>query len=70
MFLRCADCGMSREVLVSNAEAQRFDAVLRSRASVLSREARRLKGERFEAEAQAFFTALELDLIDPDDFSH
>ena len=57
-------------MLVTNAEAQRFDAVLRSRASVLAREARRLDGERFKNEAQAFFTALDLDLIDPDDFSH
>ena len=68
MFLRCAECGMSREVLVTNAEADRYEAELHARASVLSREAHRLEGERFEAEAQAFFAALDRDLIEPADF--
>ena len=35
IFLRCADCGISREVLVSDAEANRFDDELHARASVL-----------------------------------
>jgi hypothetical protein len=69
MFLRCAECGMSREALVTNAEAERFEAALHARASVLSREARRLEGERFEAEAQSFLAALERDLIDAGDFA-
>ena len=69
IFLRCADCGISREVLVTNAEANRFDDELHARAAVLSREARRLEGERIEAEAQAFFAALDRDLIDPGDFA-
>ena len=69
IFLRCAECDISREVLVTQVEADRFDAQLSARASMLTREALRLEGERMEAEARAFFTALELDLIDPGDFT-
>jgi transcription elongation factor Elf1 len=69
MFLRCAECGMSREVLVTNAEADRFEAELHARASILSRAAQKLEGERIEAEAAVFFAALDRDLIDAADFS-
>jgi hypothetical protein len=69
MFLRCADCGMSREVLVTNAEADRFEAELHARASIVSQRARELEGERIEAEAAVFFAALERDLIDAADFA-
>ena len=69
MFLRCAECGMSREVLVTNAEADRFEAELHARATILSRTARQLEGERIEAEAAVFFAALDRDLIDAADFS-
>jgi hypothetical protein len=69
MFLRCADCGMSREVLVTNAEADRFESELHARATMLSRAARQLEGERIEAEAAVFFAALDRDLIDAADFA-
>ena len=46
IFLRCADCGISREVLVTNAEAARLEAQLAALASVLSSEVRRLEIER------------------------
>jgi uncharacterized Zn finger protein len=69
IFLRCAECGISREVLVTDAEANRLDAVLHARASVLAREVRRLEGERMEAEARAFLVALDRDLIGPGDFA-
>ena len=68
MFLRCAECGMSREVLATNDEVDRFETELHARATILSRAAHKLEGERIEAEARKFFAALELDLIDAADF--
>ncbi len=53
MFLRCAECGVSREVTVSHAEAERFETALHSRASILSTTARRLEAERMADEIDA-----------------
>jgi hypothetical protein len=69
MFLRCGECGMSREVAVSNADADRFERALHARASVLAAQARQLEEERVSAEIDAFATALEQDLIDADFFA-
>ena len=69
MFLRCGECGMSREVAVSNAEADRFERALHARASVLADQARTLEEERLSAEIDAFVIALDNDLIDADFFA-
>jgi transcription elongation factor Elf1 len=69
MFLRCGECGMSREVAVSNADADRFERALHARASVLAAQARQLEEERVSAEIDAFAIALEQDLIDADFFA-
>ena len=69
MFLRCAECGVSREVTVSNAEAERFEIALHSRAGILSTTARRLEAERLADEIDAFVQALRHDLIDAADFA-
>jgi len=69
MFLRCAECGISRDVVVTNAEADRFERELHARASLVSQALRRLEGERMEAEVDAFVAALDRDLIDAADFS-
>ena len=69
MFLRCAECGVSREVTISNAEADRFEKALHSRASVLAATVRRLESERMEDEIHAFVQALDRDLIDAADFA-
>ena len=69
MFLRCAECGVSREVTVSNAEADRFERALHSRAAVLSTAARRLESERVADQVDTFVRALEHDLIDASDFA-
>jgi hypothetical protein len=69
MFLRCAECGVSREVTVTNDEADRFERALHSRASVLSTAARRLETERLADEVDTFVRALEHDLIDASDFA-
>ena len=69
MFLRCGECGMSREVAVSNAEADRFERALHARASVLAGTARKLEEERLSAEIDAFAAALENGVIDADFFA-
>lgn len=69
MFLRCGECGMSREIAVSNAEADRFERALHARASILAGQARKLEEERLSAEIDAFALALDQDLIDADFFA-
>ena len=69
MFLRCGECGMSREVAVSNADADRFERALHARASIVAAQARQLEQERLSAEIDAFAAALERDLIDADFFA-
>jgi hypothetical protein len=69
MFLRCGECGMSREVAVSNADADRFERALHARASVLADQVRQLEEERLSAEIDAFARALHNDVIDADFFA-
>jgi hypothetical protein len=69
MFLRCGECGMSREVAVSNADADRFERALHARASVLANQVRQLEEERLSAEIDAFARALRNDVIDADFFA-
>ena len=69
MFLRCGECGMSREVAVSNADADRFERALHARASVLASQVRILENERMAAEIDAFAPALQQDVIDADFFA-
>lgn len=69
MFLRCGECGVSREVTISNAQAERFEKALHSRASAVSAAARRLEAERMAEEVDVFVRALDHDLIDAADFA-
>jgi hypothetical protein len=69
MFLRCGDCGVSREVTVTNAEAERYEGGLHARARTISVALRRLEAARMEAEIDVFVRALERDLIDAADFA-
>ncbi len=69
MFLRCGECGVSREVVVSNDEAARFETALHSRAKVVARAVRELEEERVATEVSDFVAALEHDLILPADFA-
>jgi transcription elongation factor Elf1 len=69
MFLRCGECGHSREVTVPNAVAERFDAELNERAATIDRAARRLDSERMAAQVETFIGALRYGLIDPADFA-
>ena len=69
MFLRCGECGMSREVLVTNEEADRYERALHARASVLAGTARKLEEERLSDEIDVFVDALDRDLIGADFFA-
>jgi hypothetical protein len=69
MFIRCAECGTSREVTVTNAVAERYDDELARGAREIGRAVHRLEHERLSAEADAFVDALRLDLIEPADFA-
>jgi hypothetical protein len=69
MFVRCAHCGTSREVTVSNAVAERFDDELARGSAAIRRAAHRLEQERMAAETEAFVAALQRGLIEPADFA-
>jgi hypothetical protein len=69
MLLRCGACGECRQVTLPDSEAHRFDRELVLAELQMEREADRLSQERLETEVQTFASALELDLIDADDFA-
>ena len=69
MFLRCAQCGMSREVTVSHAVAQRFDDELGTGHTLIARAARRLELERMAEDVERFVIALRRGFIEAGDFA-
>jgi hypothetical protein len=68
VLLHCGGCGRSRDVVATNAEVALFDRILDEDMELMADTADRLEFECFEAEADAFGTALELDLLTADDF--
>ena len=66
--LRCGECGESREVVVPDAAAQRYDHDLNRGMDRIAIALHRLDLERMAEEAGSFATALELDLLDAEDF--
>ena len=68
MRLRCGECGTYRDVVVSDAAAQRYDRDLRHGMAEIAAALRREDKERMSAEARVFIAALEHDLIDAGDF--
>ena len=69
IFLRCGECGTSREVTVPNAVAERYDEDLSRGANAISRAAGRLDQERMSTYADTFILALRGGLIEPADFA-
>jgi len=69
MVLRCAQCEHTREVTVSNTEAERYDEALDSRADPIARAVRKLDLERMAATVESLIVALQRDLIGPADFA-
>ena len=66
--LRCGECGLVREVEVTNEEAQRFEHELDRGVKQIAAAFVRLDRERMIADSDAITAALERDLIDPGDF--
>ena len=69
MLLRCAQCGHEREVVVGNAEAERFDEALDRRADPIARALHRIDIEGMKAWVESVTVALQRDLIDATDFA-
>jgi len=69
MFLRCAECGTSREVTVSHEVASAYDDELAIGFKAIAAAARRLDLERMAAEADAFGEMLRHGLVEPADFA-
>jgi hypothetical protein len=69
MRLRCGECQADREVVVPDAAAHRYDQRLDEGMHAIARALDRLDRERMAAEADAFTTALRLDLLDAGDFA-
>ena len=66
--LRCGECGSVREVVVPDATAQRYDRCLDQGMHEIARALRRQELEQMARDAETFATALELDLLDANDF--
>jgi hypothetical protein len=68
MLLRCGACNVRREAVVSNHAAAQFDRDLDIAEARMRHEADLLSREQLAEEVDRFATALELDLIDAEDF--
>jgi len=66
--LRCGSCGVSREVIASNAAVAAYDNHLGEGMQEINEAAERVAREALAAEADALGTALDMDLLGADDF--
>jgi len=66
--LRCGECGSGREAIVSDATAQRYDQRLQRGMNEIARALQEREQEQMARDAETFAIALELDLLDADDF--
>jgi len=69
MLLRCGECGVSREVTVSNEVASRYDVELDRRADPIGRALHQLDLEGMAAYVETISIALQRELIDAADFA-
>jgi hypothetical protein len=69
MHLRCAQCDHEREVVVGNAEAERFDEALDRRADPIAQTLHRIDLDRMRSWVDTLTVALQRDLIDAADFA-
>jgi hypothetical protein len=69
MFLRCGECGFTREVTVSNNDAESFEDALHFLASPLRRKLRQMENDRMAEWVETMATALDQDLFGPGDFA-
>jgi hypothetical protein len=66
--LRCGECGLVRDVEVTNEEAKRLEGDLARGVQRIAANVARLDREYMIADSDALTAALERDLIDPSDF--
>jgi hypothetical protein len=66
--LRCGECGETREVVVPQDVAHRYDRELDRTSEPIASTLSRMERERMAADVDALATALRLDLIDAADF--
>jgi len=67
--LRCGACGESRQVVVPDATAKRYDVELDRGMGEIRATLRRLELEQMAAQADVLAKALQLDLLDAADFA-
>lgn len=67
--LRCGECGLVRDVVVHNDQAEQFDHELDLGVQAIAASLERLDRERMSADADVLAAALQRDLIGPDDFA-
>jgi hypothetical protein len=68
IMLRCGGCGISREVVASNAAVAAYDSRLDAEMSAINLAADRLERELLAAEADTLAAAFQRDLLTADDF--
>jgi hypothetical protein len=68
IWLRCAECWLEREVVLSDDVAGRFGEDVERGIEVIADALAELDAERMTRQADAFAAALQLDLIDAADF--
>jgi hypothetical protein len=67
--LRCGGCDDTRDVVIGNAEAARFDHDLDRGMDVIARSLEAFERERMTDWVDAFTGALQRGLVDADDFA-
>jgi hypothetical protein len=66
--LRCGGCADTRVVVISNAEAARFDHDLNRGCDVIARSLEAVERERMTEWSEALIGALHRDLVEAEDF--
>ena len=69
LLLRCGECQSWVQGTVGNEQAAALDIELDRQQAEIADAAAALAAERMAADVEAFTTALELDLVDADDFA-
>jgi hypothetical protein len=69
LLLRCAECELWSEIVVTNEQAAALDVELDRQMAEIARAVHALDAERMAAEVDTFVAALERDLVDAADFA-
>jgi uncharacterized Zn finger protein len=69
MRIRCGECGSSREVVIDDDRARRYERVLNRGVAELRQAVEALDRERMRRDSDVLRIALERDLIDAGDFA-